>query len=391
MDLWQSANGMITLRITSADPTDILTSIHNAGIVMHQVTMPDEMTLLLTVQRQDVKKLYRLLINRGVDIQKEGYKGLYWTIRPVLKRPILMGGLTLLVLLCTFLPTRVLFFKVEGNVTVPTRLILEHASGCGLRFGASRREVRSEKIKNALLEAVPQLQWAGVNTNGCVATISVRERQTSSSQNICHGISSIVATRDGIIQELTVTGGSARCKIGQAVKAGQTLVSGYTDCGISIRAERAKGEVYAVTERKISAFLPTDWSYWGENRSVTKKYGLIIGKKRINFYKGSGILDTGCVKMYEEKFLTLPGGLQLPLAIVTEVWITSAPASVSVSVDETELSELTRKHLQSTMIAGRILSTKETISQEDNVLRLEGVYECLEMIGMEQSEEIIEP
>ena len=391
MDLWQSANGMISLRVISADIPGILTAVHNAGISVQQVSAQDEMTLLMSVRRQDVGKLQRLLRRKGADVQIIGHRGVYWTLRSVLRRPVLVGGLAFLLLLCAYLPTRVLFFKVEGNVNVPTRLILEQASACGLRFGASRREVRSEKVKNALLEAVPQLQWAGVNTSGCVATISVRERQSSSPSEQAGGVSSIVALRDGIIREVTVTGGSAVCKVGQAVKAGQTLVSGYTDCGLSIRAERAKGEVYALTERKISAILPTDWAFRGENRSVTKKYGLIIGKKRINFYKGSGILDTGCVKMYEEKFLTLPGGLQLPVAIVTEVWITAAPASVSVSFDQGDVSKLARKQLENTMIAGQILSKKETVSQEDGVLRLEGVYECLEMIGMEQNEEIIEP
>lgn len=393
MDLWQSINGMVTLRLTCADPPGILTAIHNANIVLHQVSMPDEMTLSVTVRRQDVRNMHRLLKNKGVDIQRDGHRGSYWTLRSLLRRPVLVGGILCLLVLCAYLPTRVFFFRVEGNVNVPTRLILEQAAACGLDFGASRRQVRSEKVKNALLEAIPQLQWAGVNTAGCVATISVRERQLSAPQDPTEGVSSIVATRDGIIQEVTVTGGSAACKVGQAVKAGQILVSGYTDCGISIRAERAKGEIYALTERKITAYMPADWTYRGGKQSVTKKYGLIIGKKRINFYKGSGILDTGCVKMYEENFLTLPGGLQLPLAIVTEVWVSYPPSSVSVSVDEasSKLTDLAREHLQQTMIAGRILSQNEAVSREDGVLKLEGIYGCLEMIGKEQNEEIISP
>lgn len=393
MDFWQSVNGMVRLRIICADPAGILTAVHNAGIVLYQISMPDELTLKITVRRQDAKALHHLLKNKGVDIQRDGKKGLYWSLRGLMKRPVLVGGILCLLLLCTFLPTRVFFFRVEGNVNVPTRLILEQAEACGLEFGASRRAVRSEKLKNALLEAVPQLQWAGVNTAGCVATISVRERQEISGQDPAGGVSSIVATRDGIIQEVTVTGGNPLCRIGQAVKKGQILVSGYTDCGVSIRAERAKGEVYAVTERKMTACMPTDWSYRGEKQTVTKKYGLIIGKKRINFYKGSGILDTGCVKMYEENFLTLPGGLQLPLAIVTEVWVSFPSASVSVSVDESssKLSDLTREHLLKLMIAGQILSHNETVSQADGVLKLEGVYGCLEMIGREQSEEIFTP
>lgn len=392
MDLWQSVNGMTSLRIICADPPGILTTIHNAGIQIHQATMTDEMTLMLSVRRQDVRLLHRTLKNKGVDIQKVKQRGLYWVLKSVLNRPVLVGGMILLLLMTVFLPTRIFFFWVEGNVNVPARLILEQACAYGLEFGASRRAVRSEKVKNALLEAIPQLQWAGINTAGCVATISVRERQPDSIPEN-DTVSSIIATRDGIIQDITVTGGNPLCKAGEAVRKGQILISGYTDCGISIRAERARGEVYAVTERKISAYLPTEWSYRGEKQSAVKKYGLIIGKKRINLYKGSGILDTGCVKMYEEKFLTLPGGFQLPLAIVIESWVSFPSNLVSVSVDESSsaLTELTREYLSKSMIAGRILSQNETVSQEDGALKLEGVYGCLEMIGREQSEEIVTP
>ena len=393
MDFWQSVNGMVTLKITCADPTGILGAIHSAGISLHQVSLEDELTLILTVRRQDVKLLRWLVNKRGGMLQRTGHRGLYWSARSLLRRPVLMAGILILLILSVYLPTRVFFFRVEGNVTVPTRLILEQAVACGLEFGASRRAVRSEKVKNALLEALPQLEWTGVNTAGCVATISVRERQLSATEEDGGRVSSIVATRDGIVQEVTVTGGSAQCKVGQAVKKGQILVSGYTDCGISIRAERARGEVYALTERKITAFIPTDWDYRAENQTASKKYAVIIGKKRINFYKGSGILDAGCVKMYEEKFLMLPGGLQLPLAIVTEVWISAPSVSISVSTDEASslLASLTRTHLQQAMIAGRILTQSEALSQEEGVLKLEGVYQCLEMIGKEQSEEIIGP
>lgn len=391
MAFWQSMNGTVRMKLICADPPGVLWTIHQKGIEITEVSMPDDMTLLFSLRRQDARRLEHFLKNKGVAMERVGHSGIYWAFRSLLRRPVLVGGMVFLLLISLYLPTRVYFFRVEGNETIPTRYILEQADLCGLSFGASRREVRSEKVKNALLEAVPQLQWAGVNTSGCVATISVRERKQTPARLESSGVSSIVATQDGVIQEVTVTGGSALCKVGQAVKAGQILVSGYTDCGISIRAERAKGEVYAVTRREITASIPTEWVYRGEKQTETKKYSLIIGKNRINFYKESGNLDTGCVKMYSEKYVTLPGGFQLPLAIVTETWISSEATSVSASVDHVTLSDAVRAYLCRTMIAGRILSEAEAISQEDGVCVLEGVYECLEMIGQEQNEEIIEP
>ena len=65
------------------------------------------------------------------------------------------------------------------------------------------------------------------------------------------GVGSIVASRDGVITSITTTKGTPLCKAGQAVKAGQILISGYTDCGISIRADPAEGEVFAETYREM--------------------------------------------------------------------------------------------------------------------------------------------
>jgi sporulation protein YqfD len=153
-------------------------------------------------------------------------------------------------LLTIFLPTRVLFIHVEGNSTVEERRILEAAQECGIRFGASRRQVRSEKMKNRLLEKVPELKWAGVNTSGCTAVISVREQPVQEQRTGYTGISSIVAACDGRITSCTVTKGNGLCAPGQVVQKGQLLISGYLDCGICIRVTGAEGEIFAETRQE---------------------------------------------------------------------------------------------------------------------------------------------
>ena len=163
--------------------------------------------------------------------------------------------------------------------------ILSAAEDCGIVFGASRRRVRSEKTKNALLSAIPQLQWAGVNTSGCVATISVRERTEAVQAEDSKFIQSIVAIRDGYVLSATVTEGTGLVIPGQSVQKGQILISGYTDCGICIRAEGAAGEVMAQTSRELEAVMPAKYDQRTQNREVRKHYSLLIGKKRIKLWK----------------------------------------------------------------------------------------------------------
>ena len=393
MDIWKSLNGTLDVSVLSANPTAMLYALQNDGIILNNVKWVDDLTITFQIRRQDLKKLNHLADKNGADVKIIRRAGWYWRLVSCRKRPVLIAGLAIIMALMWYIPSRIFFFRVEGNQQIPTRLILEVVSDCGINFGASRQQVRSEKVKNALLEAVPQLQWAGINTAGCVATISVKERQMPIQKTESSGVSSIVAVRDGIIQELTVTRGSTECKVGQSVTEGQVLISGYTDCGLTVRAERAQGEIYASTSRQETFIMPLDWQKRGEKQAVSKKYSMIIGKKRINFYKDSGILDRECVKMYEENYVTLPGGFQLPILLITETSIFYENTVSSVSTDEGQarIMELADFYLRGQMVGGSILDRQERFSQSDGLLTLDGIYSCNEMIGREQIEEIITP
>ncbi len=394
MDLWHSLDGMIALRLTSADIGEALAVIQKENIVLFGVSSTDDpLSVTFQMRRRDFRRFRAIANKRCLDYKIIKRNGIYWSVKSLAKRPVLVFGLAFLLVLVCFLPTRIYFFQVEGNENIPANYILEKCSACGITFGASRREVRSEKVKNALLEAIPQLQWAGVNTSGCVATISVRERSDVEKIIPTQGVSSIVASRDGVITQVTVTKGNGVCSVGQAVRAGQVLISGYTDCGIAIRGERAEGEIFALTERKLSVALPTERTEKGEIIRQEKKYSLIIGKKRINFYKDSGISDSSCVKMYTEKYLTLPGGFTLPIALATEHWIQydSKPYQLSQEDAEDILTSFTPDYLLSQMVAGSCIHARESIKTDNGLFILTGKYACKEMIGFSQDEELVKP
>ncbi len=392
MDIFRSFGGTVRLEYTSADISAGLRAINAAGIQVSHVEHINDLTLRFTVSRADAKQLRRITDRRGETLRIFRGAGIYWFFKRLIRRPVLVAGLLLILLLTLYLPSRILFVEVQGNLAVPTRQIIAQAAQCGIGFGVSRREVRSERMKNALLESIPELQWAGINTYGCRAVISVRERTEPERQEQDTGVSSIVAARDGVIRELTVVSGSPVCKVGQSVKEGQVLVSGYSDLGICIRAEHAEGEIFAETSRTYSAAIPSQWLQRGQQGSSSKKYSLIIGKKRINFTKGSGISPTSCGKMYAEYYLTLPGGFQLPVALAVEEW--SDRETDAYTIDEaqaqSQLSRYAQADLTAQMVAGSIEAKYEAFSSPQGLYCLTGRYACYEMIGKSRPEEILE-
>lgn len=389
MNLWRSMGGMVQVRLTSADLTAAFRAMGNHRVEAFGIRWINELTAEFAVARKDFRRLKALIKRRGDTLEVKNRRGIYWTVKQLLKRPVLCFGMLFMLALTLYLPTRILFVEVDGNRIVETNRILEAAEGCGLGFGSNRRAIRSEQIKNQLLQQLEDLQWAGVNTYGCRAVISVKERKKEQNAQSNETVTSIVAGRDGIIEHLTVHSGNRLCAPGQAVREGQVLISGYTDCGICIRAGRAEGEVFARTTRNLSCKYPVDFNMKGEITGSEKKISLLIGKKQINFFKDSGISTLGCDKMYSVKYMTLPGGFRLPLALVVQTQTNYELSSGTVSEEAAQqwLSCFARQYLTGQMIAGEIRGKTEQLERSNESLVLQGTYECLEMIGQKRFEE----
>lgn len=390
MNLWKSMAGMVEVELTSADLSASLTAINRMGIEISSLQWKDDLTARFQLRRSCLSMLCAFTEKRGESLKVCRHRGIFRQLITAAERPVLVMGYLLLFILTLVLPTRILFVQTEGNESVPDRQILEAAERLGVTFGTSRRELRSEKIKNGLLSGIPQLQWAGLNTSGCVATISVRERTIPKDAEKEVAVSRIVAARDGYILSGTVEQGTGLFQPGQTVHQGQLLISGYSDGGFCIRAVRAQGEIFAHTNREICAVTPVGYIAREGEPKTKQKISLLIRKKRINLWNDSGISDTTCGRMYEEYYITLPGGFRLPVAICIDTYRTEKMICAVWQQEHIseQLSNFAQQSLRQQMIAGVIKSSSEQIIQKDGLFTLQGSYFCEEMIGREQPEQI---
>lgn len=386
MTIWNFLAGTVEVEMTAAEPERELSTISQSGIALFGVRHEKELVCSFTIRRSDYARLAALCQKDGQSLAIVRKRGIFDSLAALRMRKMLIVGMGTLLFSAFFLPTRILFVRVEGNSRIPENRIIRAAEDSGICFGASRKNVRSEKVKNALLDAVPQLQWAGVNTSGCTAVISVRERAVSREEPESSGVSSIVADRDGYILSCTVTQGTAQVQPGQSVQNGQTLISGYTECGICIQATQAKGEIIAQTHRELTALAPVSCLQRTGSTGISRRLSLLLGKKRIFFWKGSGISDAGCGRMYKQYDFTLPGGFRLPAALCVDTY-----QNYNLADGESETSLLgtfARQYLKAQMVAGQIQSGTQTITHSEDTLRLNGSYICTESIGKVKPEQI---
>ena len=377
---------LVTAEITGADIPGTLDRLNAGGITLLALVPLGELSVQVTVLRQEYPECERIVRKRGDCISLKSRRGLYWAIRGLLARPVLLLGMALILAVSLYLPSRVLFVRVEGNRLIPSRKILEIAEECGIGFGASRRAVRSERMKNHLQEALPELQWAGVNTRGVVAVITVRERPEQEEGQAQAALGHIVALTDGVVTQCTVTRGNLLCAPGEAVKKGQILISGYTDTGLTIRAELAAGEIFATTRRQITAVTGANCLRKSSKGQERKKFSLLLGKKRIIFWNSSRIWDTTCDRMYEEYYITLPGGFALPIGLAVErfVPVETVQQEIPQADGQLLLSTFGANYLKQTMIAGTIHLAQPRYFGEPGLWIMAGEYRCTELIGVQQ-------
>lgn len=384
MRFWDSVIGRVKCRLISPSLEQSINRItHQCNI--SDLELIDELTATFWLHRADLGRIQ----HTNDRFEVIGHSGLFWTIDRLKKRPVLLAGIMLLICLIFFLPTRVLFVSVHGNDQVSDTTILDAAQNCGIVFGASREHVRSEKIKNALLRSIPQLQWACINTKGCVAEITVQERLMDNNSESC-GLSNIVAGRDGIITGITVYSGTPLCRVGQVVKKGQLLVSGLADLGLVIKSCSADAEITAETTHSVTAVVLPVYTKVEENTKIENRYSLLIGKKLIKFYKDSGILSPECGRINKIYNLILPGGYPLPISVIREQVL---HRNVSTCVDnETDafpwLSDAADTAVQSEMIAGEIIKRASESENDGSLCRFRAHYRCREMIAVVQKKEL---
>lgn len=387
-----TVNSRLRLAILTPEPEQLIKKLVEADIQLYDVVILDFLTVHLTLGRREYIKVSNIAERHGASCKILHRQGFLWHIISLLKRPVLVFGFVLFLALLLLIPGRVLRVEVRGNSQIPMKKILQCAEEAGLRFGSKTRMIRSEQVKNKMLGGIPELQWVGINTKGCVVTIQVEERKIKSVEGKQQGIASIVAARDGIVSEVIVHDGTALCVPGQSVLQGEVLISGYSDQGLKVTATVADGEVSGFTRRELQAVSPYPTSLQSELEGKLTCYRLKIGKKVINFCNHSGISDATCDKMYSEYYWTLPGGFRLPVSVIKETCNMFDLQEIQ-EIQENDnvpswLETNIEAYLTDQMIAGEILHRANYKEVAADHYSFEGIYFCREMIGKVRYEEI---
>jgi similar to stage IV sporulation protein len=129
--------------------------------------------------------------------------------------------------------------------------------------------------------------------------------------------SNLIASMDGQIAAMEITGGVNKVKVGEIVKKGDLLASGVIDSkALGYRLVRARGTVLARTTLTYKAEIPLEISekvYTGKARTYRS---IKFFSKIINFFRKSNISEESCDRIETERRLFLFGKIKLPVFLI---------------------------------------------------------------------------
>jgi similar to stage IV sporulation protein len=317
-------------------------------------------------------------------IRKSGVPFFLWRMR---KRYFLLFGL-----LCCFLAIRAMALfvweiDVYGNETVPKARILETLRDLGVSPGAFGPGVKSEALSNDVLLQIPELSWFAVNVRGSHADVLVRERVPKPRIVDESRPTMVYAVKSGVITKTSVLEGAPKMTAGDTVEKGDVLVSGVMVSRTGgRRLVHAMAEVTARTWYELSAQIPLESSVKRYTGEVKEKRALVIAGQRINLYFKGGILWSNYDKITSEKSFRLPGGVELPFAVVSERYEAYAPIKTFLGRGEAAelLKEGLMRRLNAQLDGGELAAAEFEITGDGGAVTVILRAECLERIAAER-------
>jgi len=221
--LFDQVGGTIKVALKGKNQEKIINMAASRGIYIWDIKKSGD-NMNFKVRSSGFNALKSLSEDNGFDLDVTEKQGLPFYRNLFQRRLGFFTGALIFIVALYILSSFVWFVEVNGNKKVETSKIMLTAAKHGVYQGAAKWNFSRTEVEEAMLRDLNQLSYVKLDINGVKARIEVVEKilPRSDVSGPCH----LVATRDGVIEEVLVLDGQANVKTGDVVKKGDILISG---------------------------------------------------------------------------------------------------------------------------------------------------------------------
>ncbi len=296
------------------------------------------------IKNADYKKMLPIIHEFGAEVSET--KGLLGVLKKQRGRYGLAAALLLIFMLSLLSADTVWDIRVSGNEGISTEVIMTELKENGLDIGKSWRKTDKNKLEAQILASSDNISWININRRGSVAYVDIIEKSVYKSETEVE-YSNIVASRDCIIEQISVSSGYAVVKVGDTVKKGDILIAGMR--GENGDFCRAEGTVLGRSWSDISVEVKRDTEEKAQKNKIKSGISIKIFNFNINILKNYGNSNTKYDIINSTKTCKIGSRCTLPISIITEY--RHEYELVNRSLTDDELISKTREKMSEALAA----------------------------------------
>ena len=225
-------------------------------------------------------------------------------------------ALALVVFLLSFSSDLVWDIRLEDGCEVSRESVVEQLRSVGFEIGSRWSATDISSVETELLFSSDDVSWLNINRRGVVAYVSATPKIGESDESHGGGYSNIVAKYDCVIDEISVITGYAAVAVGDAVRAGDLLISGVIPESAGGGFCHAQGTVRGRVSTELSVSVERNEVKNVRAECRLSSVSLQIFNFSANIFKKYGNVDNGCDIIKDIEQLILFGKYRFPILLV---------------------------------------------------------------------------
>ena len=380
--LSDTVRGVVRLEVFGAFPESLLNTAAGASVELWNAESAGEHRLRFDTYERRLVELEALAQRCGCELRVLRRRGGSISLRFARRRAGLLLGLLVVCLLLFVSSLFIWRIEIRGNSRLSRGELLRALEDCGVGIGCFWPGTSPDLVRSRMMLRVPEIGWMTVNVSGSRAVVLISERREKPEIYRESEAADLVASKSGVVRRVSVLAGRGETGPGQAVCAGELLVSGSRSGTGPIRA---RGSVMAETWPELVAVCPLEEEQKRPSGIAYSRFALVFGKRRVNLYFDGGKAIDAYDKIISEKTLGVEGLFSLPLRLVRERIVPCA-RTAGCSVDRGEMERRLYAVLDAAT-EGQILRHSFSAAPADGLFVLTLRAHCIENIAVTQPAE----
>lgn len=241
--LWNYLRGYVIIKITGEYVERLLNQAAIKGIFLWDIKRIDTNILLAKVGVRDFFRLSRLTKKARCRVIILKKAGAFFMLYKLKKRKIFLAGVAFFIAAVYFLSSFIWAIDVKTSDLQLKRAVEADLRSWGLKEGTFKYNFDKKYYMDKLLQKHQEIAWVEMQVKGSRLIIELVKKKLPpelEENTPCD----IIASKDGIIEEIIPLKGEAVVKPGDTVSAGDILITGKIRIGTgqSVKDENQKSE-----------------------------------------------------------------------------------------------------------------------------------------------------